>query len=335
MPHPAAENRGLICAFALAPFSPRGEEVLDQPLAPGPRPGDEGETAPLWLHLNLTDARARLWLSKGSGLPDEARAHLLSSDPRSYVEVLPEGVVAVLGDLDHDFHQGHEGFGALRLYFDGRQVISGRRHPLKGVDLLRRKVQAHAPGIETPIALVEALIECLAINFEAVVVNLSGEVDDAEEQILAGHFHDQGKALGRMRRSLARLRRLISADRAALAPLPRRLPSSYSASEREGLRQAVERLEAVGQDLELVQERARLLQEEIDGRLTEATNRNLFLLSVVTTTLLPITLITGVFGMNVGGLPWVKHDSGFWWVLLLMVIAVVVTLAFLRRRRVL
>jgi hypothetical protein len=78
-----------------------------------------------------------------------------------------------------------------------------------------------------------------------------------------------------------------------------------------------------------------LVQEEIAGRLTEATNRNLFLLSIVTTTLLPITLITGIFGMNVGGLPWVKDPGGFWWVMGVIGVGVVVTLALLRRRRVL
>jgi zinc transporter len=337
MGHPAAENRGVICAFQLAPLTACGEDVLDAP--PTIDACDPPATPPAtWLHLNLTDARARLWLGKSARLPDEARALLLSSDPRTFVEVLDDGVVAVLGDLDHDFHQNHEGFGALRIYLDGTRMITGRRHPLRAVDLLRRKVQALGPGadaIESPMALFELFIECMASSFESVVSTLGSEVDDAEEQVLAGQFRDQGKALGRMRRELARLRRLISADRAALAPLPRRLPGSYSATQREGLRQAVERLEAVGQDLELVQERARLLQEEIDGRLTEATNRNLFLLSVVTTTLLPITLITGVFGMNVGGLPWVRSSAGFWWVLFLMVVAVVVTLAFLRKRRVL
>jgi zinc transporter len=65
----------------------------------------------------------------------------------------------------------------------------------------------------------------------------------------------------------------------------------------------------------------------------EATNRNLFLLSIVTTTLLPITLVTGIFGMNVGGLPWVRDPGGFWWVM--GVIGVGVTLGMLRHRRVL
>lgn len=134
---------------------------------------------------------------------------------------------------------------------------------------------------------------------------------------------------------LARLRRQIAANRAALGLVGSRLPEPCSAEQRQGLRAAVERFDGVAQDLELVQERARLLQEELAGRVGEATNRNLFLLSIVTTTLLPITLITGVFGMNVGGLPWVSDSGGFWWVILLMISAVVVVLLILRRRSVL
>ena len=94
----------------------------------------------------------------------------------------------------------------------------------------------------------------------------------------------------------------------------------------------IERLDAVGQDMELSTERARLLQEEIASRLGEATNKNLHLLSIVTTALLPITLITGIFGMNVGGLPFLESKNGFTWVMFGMFITVVVTLTLLRRR---
>ena len=105
------------------------------------------------------------------------------------------------------------------------------------------------------------------------------------------------------RRLVARLRRLVVANRAALTALPAQVVGLYDADARQDLRAAIERLEAVGQDLDLVQERARLLQEEIAARIGEATNRNLFVLSIATTTLLPITLITGIFGMNRGGMP--------------------------------
>lgn len=97
---------------------------------------------------------------------------------------------------------------------------------------------------------------------------------------------------------------------------------------------AVERFGGVAQDLELVEDRARLMQEEIAARLNEQTNRTLYFLSVVTAALLPITLITGVFGMNVGGLPWLEHPHGFRHVMLLMVLMVVAALGLIRHRRV-
>jgi zinc transporter len=322
--HALADDEGLVCAFQLAPFVQRRDGALR----------DDAAT-PIWVHLNLNDARARRWVHDRAGLPAEAHEQMMSAETRVHVEVLGDGFVAVLADLEHDFHGRAAGFHHLRLYLDGRRLITGRRHPLKSVDEVRRGLQLGTITVTTPLALFERLIESLAQTLTEAVSKLGDEVDDAEELVLSGHVQHQGTALGKIRRSLAQMRRQLSANRAALAPLPSRLPGRYDAQQRQDLRHAIERLDGVGQDLELVQERARLLQEEIAGRLTEATNRNLFMLSIVTTILLPITLITGVFGMNVGGLPWVGQGGGFWWVMLVMLLALIVTLAFLRRRRIL
>jgi zinc transporter len=131
------------------------------------------------------------------------------------------------------------------------------------------------------------------------------------------------------------LRRHLVANRQALIQAVHHIHrwSQYDISE---LRQAVEQVESTIQDLELVQERTRLLQEEIAGRMSEATNRNLYVLSIVTVTLLPINLITGIFGMNTGGLPWGQDDpSGFWWVIFFMILAVITSLSILHRKQIL
>jgi CorA-like Mg2+ transporter protein len=66
--------------------------------------------------------------------------------------------------------------------------------------------------------------------------------------------------------------------------------------------------------LESIQERARLLQEEIASRAFEATNVNLYIFSLFTAIFLPLNLITGIFEMNVAGLPWLENPGGFLWV---------------------
>jgi zinc transporter len=323
------DSGGLICGFTL---QPSGSAV---PLHWDPKINTSSVfEKPVWLHFNLADIRASNWIGACSTLPLDARELLLDHDAHVRHEVVGQGLALVIGDLHHDFNGDPEDFGTLRVYIDKHIVITGRRHPLKTVDHLRRAMTA---GLEVSNSnnLFAKLIEELAETFARVVKQLGDVVDEAEDEILAGRVHDQGTELGRVRRLIARLRRHVNGGRHALAQglaMAQRWAGNSDISE---VRQAVERLDGIAQDLELVQERARLLQEEIAGRLGEATNRNLYLLSVMTTVLLPINLITGIFGMNTGGLPWAQDSAGFWRAMVCMFIGVVISLGILHRRQIL
>jgi zinc transporter len=59
-------------------------------------------------------------------------------------------------------------------------------------------------------------------------------------------------------------------------------------------------------------ERIKLLQEEVAERVNEQNNRSLFLLTVFTVLALPINIIAGLLGMNVGGIPLAQNEHGFW-----------------------
>jgi zinc transporter len=315
-----ADSHGLICAFALAPLAPLERETLDQV---------EPER-PLWLHFNLADRRARDWLNDEANLPVQAREALLEDDAHVHVQTWPAGFAAVLRDLEHRTAGTEARFSTFAVYVDARRVISVRRHALETFDRLRHELST---GLELPstVALFEHLVECLAETFEGVVDRLATTVEEAEDSILAGHSKDQGTELRRARWVLARLRREARANRGAMARLPAQLPAACGAERQQSLAAAVDRFAGVTQDLELVEERARLMQEEIAGRLGEATNRNLYLLSIVTVALLPITLITGIFGMNVGGLPWAEDPHGFAHTMLIIGVAVAIALTFISR----
>ena len=51
---------------------------------------------------------------------------------------------------------------------------------------------------------------------------------------------------------------------------------------------------------------------------SEQTNRTLFMLTVVTVAALPMTIIPGLFGMNLPSLP-LQHNGGGFWILILLV----------------
>lgn len=322
------DSEGLICGFAL---HPEHTEVLTWNAQAR---ADIGATPPRWLHFNLADTRACHWIDAYTTIPEDARELLLDSDTHIRCEMFEQGIALVIGDLHHDFNGDPEGLGVLHVYVDQGLLITGRRHPLRAVDQLRRELLGGLTVPSTP-QLFARLIHLVDDSFHALIKSISDDIDEAEDNILAGRMHDHGSELGSIRRLLARLRRHMGAGRQTLQQSVSHMARWCSRDDVDELRQALQHLDGTSQDLELVQERTRLLQEEIGSRLSEATNRNLYILSVVTVALLPINLITGIFGMNTGGLPWSDNPSGFWWVMFWMIIAVAAALRFLHSRKIL
>ena len=131
---------------------------------------------------------------------------------------------------------------------------------------------------------------------------------------------------------LVRLQRLLAPEPGALFRLLREPPPWIAAADLDELRQATEEFSLVLRDLAALQERIKLLQEEIAAQLSEQTNRSLFTLTMVTVLALPINITTGFFGMNVGGIPFAEFAHGFLTVVLIVALftAIAGWLAFRR-----
>jgi Mg2+ and Co2+ transporter CorA len=137
------------------------------------------------------------------------------------------------------------------------------------------------------------------------------------------------QVLGRIRRAAVRLHRQLAILRALMQRLELDLAEKFTlgfATAR--LRQRLEWLDA---EIISLRDRAHLLQEEVTMKTAEQTNRNLHVLAVVTTLFMPASLIAGIFGMNVGGLPFVQDASGFLWSMAIIAGASVVVLWLLKR----
>jgi zinc transporter len=155
-----------------------------------------------------------------------------------------------------------------------------------------------------------------------------------EEQLLAKRVFVNRSELGSLRRMLVRLQRLLAPEPAAFFRLLNRPPDWISQDELQNLQQAAEKFSSAVGDTSSLVERVKQLQEELAALVSEQTNRTLFLLTMVTVLALPINLVAGLFGMNVGGIPLNQHPYGFFLVLspLLLLTALLAYWAFVRRR---
>jgi zinc transporter len=171
------------------------------------------------------------------------------------------------------------------------------------------------------------------------VDRISGAVDELDENIDAveegagvGDVMALRAQLTTLRRETAHLRRFLAPQRDALDRLVRQPDPILTEQDNLTLREQSDRVQRFIEDLDLIRERGLVSQEEFLGRMAYQQGQRIFVLSVVSSIFLPLTFLTGLMGMNVGGIPGAGTALGFVTVSALM-IGVGIAMAFYYKRR--
>lgn len=138
--------------------------------------------------------------------------------------------------------------------------------------------------------------------------------------------------LSQVRRMIIGLRRYLVPQRELLSRLQNERVEWLSDVDRLHLREATECVIRSVEDLDAARDRATLAQEELNARLSEQMTRTIYVMSIVATIFLPLGLITGLLGINVGGIPGAETTWAFTFVcILLLAMAAVVYFIFKRK----
>ncbi len=265
----------------------------------------------IWLHFNLSNAASEKWLKAHGRLADEFFETLHEGSRSTRIELADDNLIAVVNDVLHNFSFDASDISTLWVNVAENVVISARRKPLQSIERLRQAVHGGEP-IRSSVELLVHLLRDQADVLVNIVRDAVARADLIEDRLLAGRLTARREDLGALRRVLVRLQRLLAPEPAALFRLLQRPPAWVAERDTQELRQSTEEFSVVLSDMASLQERIKLLQEEIAARVNEENGRSLFVLTIVTVLALPINIIAGLLGMNVGGVPLADHPSGFW-----------------------
>ncbi len=293
---------------------------------------DHGRVDFVWLHFDLSDARAEPWLRSRMSLPNEFYEALQGGLRSTRLERTDQSLVAVLNDLHFDFNFESSDISTLWLSVDRSLVVTARQHPLRSVDRLRRAA-SDGQSLHSSIALLEHLLRAQADVLIDVVRTVSTRIDQIEDELLASRLNFKRAKLGSLRRLLVRIQRQLAPEPSSLLRLLQHPPAWIMESDLQELRAATEEFSVVLRDMLALQERIKLLQEEIAANVNEANSQSLYVLTVVTVLALPINILAGLFGMNVGGVPLAQHEYGFWIVVSIVVSFTLIAAITFRKRR--
>ncbi|GGY04466.1 transporter [Paludibacterium paludis] len=308
--HYGSDQAGLICSFLFRPDTPGSE--IDHAGAARWLAGEDGENGSfLWLHFNLSNTASLKWMQQHLVLPDSFYDALHEGSRSTRIEHQDDELIAVVNDVAFNFTTASTDISTMWGCTNQRLLVTARLKPLRSVDKLRAAVR-RKERFRSPLELLVHLLRDQADVLALITRESNGTVDSVEDQLLMQRLQTSRADLGSLRRELVRLQRLLAPEPGALFRLLNRPPLWLADEDVQDLQQATEEFSLVLNDLSSLVERIKLLQEEIAAKLSEQTNRTLFTLTMVTVLALPINIVAGFFGMNVGGVPLAQHPHGFW-----------------------
>ena len=271
--------------------------------AAGDRPGF------IWIHLRRDDPRTRDTLD-ACGLDRFVSEALTTDETRPRCTVIGDGVLLNLRGVNLNPGAEPEDMISVRFWVEERRVIGVWLRPLMAVrdvlDAIGRNRSPVSPG-----DLIAKLALRLADRAEPTVAALSERIDRLEEAVDDQAGTATRAQLAEIRRAAISLRRFMFPQRDALTTLQIEDVNWLDDRDRARIREAAERVTRLAEDLDALRDRAQVVQDQIMDRRAETMNRHMLILSVVAAIFLPLGLLTGLLGINVGGIPGAEYPWAF------------------------
>ncbi len=262
-----------------------------------------------WVHLDYTRDESQIWLQDHS-VPKAVIDALTAAETRPRASEVAGGILVYLRGVNLNPGARPEDMIALRMWVGPDGLVSTQKRSLLSVDAVHQSLDSQQ-GPVTISALVAELVDQLIWRMEEVIENLESEVEGCALQLEESPTSVLTPQLSLLRRRAITLRRYLAPQREALFKLQNE--PFFAGPDAMLMREATDRLQRLLEDLDAAREHATLLQEEVFSVQNEAINDRMYLLAIISAIFLPLGFLTGLFGINVGGLPGVDNPDAFWW----------------------
>ncbi|WP_127089939.1 zinc transporter ZntB [Aquabacter cavernae] len=284
----------------------------------------------VWLHFRCLPKQPQDWLREHSGIDRIILEGMLDDESRPRCSLFNDSAFLVLRAVNLQRNSLPEDLLGLHLWVEARRIITLQHEPISAigdyVDALSRAKKPRTQG-----EMVADLSLRLVDRLDTVISALMDEADELEDSVETSESRDLLPKLAILRRVSIKLRRHIAPQREALNHFSTEDDPWLGPKDRTRIRDAADRVARFTEELDSIRERASLIRDQMVDRRAEQMNKSMLVLAVVTVVFAPLTFVSGLFGMNVGGIPGVDDPESFWLISFLLV-AFALSLSWLFRR---
>ena len=284
----------------------------------------------LWIHLDSKMPETRIWLEKQSGLSQITQESLLDQGTRPREIVSDQGLLVILRGVNCNPGEDPEDMVAIRMFFAEQRIITTRYRRVMAIQDVHKAINDRKGPCSAGDFLL-MIAERIADRMGDIIADLEDSVDEIEDTVLTAESHELRSKLADLRRKAISLRRYIAPQRDVLFRLVQERVSLINDVDRSHLREIAERTARFVEDIDSARDRASITQEELNNKLSEQMNRAMYTLSIMAAIFLPLGLLTGLLGINVGGMPGAEYKWAFTLVVVLLIVIAIVLLVWFKK----
>ena len=255
-----------------------------------------------WVHLDGNEKDTAEWLRSESGVPVIACEALLAESTRPRVLTFDDALLVILRGVNLNPGANPEDMVGIRIYLTANQIISVRLRKLMAIADIRESLgRGKGPKNSSAflVHLADRLTERMAPIFDELDDRITG-FEDAENKADDENIRHE---IADIRKDIIALRRHLAPQREVLLRLQKEQVSWLTHRHKNQLREIADHVVRYVEGLDAMRERAAVLQDQIRMAIADQTNRAMYLLTVIAAIFLPLSFVTGLLGINVGGIP--------------------------------
>lgn len=286
----------------------------------------------IWHHLKLNDKTSRNWIKKQFDLSEHARMMLINNENRPRAHVSDDEISLCLRGINFNQEAQPEDMISIRIWFNDKHIITSSNQGSQSIKNIKTDLSKKL-GPRNPEHFVLSLIEKLAVLTDDFVDKMDEKIDLMEDSIEHSKLNEFSPQMSQMRRQIANIRRYLLPQKEAIDKLYRQKSKLLSESFYDQVYLYSDKFIQLIENLDMMRERALMLQEHFMANISHQQNSRLYLLAIISAIFLPLTFLSGLFGMNVGGMPGIEDAAAFWYVITFSVALTIALLVWFKKSR--
>ncbi|MEM7679881.1 MAG: zinc transporter ZntB [Pseudomonadota bacterium] len=286
-----------------------------------------------WVHLNLDHPDTRGWLEENISYLDPIIIDaLMAEETRPRALEIDDGMFLSLRGVNLNDNADPEDMISIRMWIDAHRIISVRRRKLRAVQDMREYLLA-GKGPKNAGDVLSFVTSKLFERMEPVFTDLDDRLDSLEERIMEQPDAKDRKAITEIRKEAIMFRRYIAPQKDVMAQLRTTDISWVENTHKRKMQESMDRIIRYVEDIDAIRERAQITKDELANALADTLNKNMYVLSVIAAIFLPLGFLTGLLGINVGGIPGADNADAFLIFCTILIMLVLLQIALFKKMK--